>query len=52
MLKYGFPVATKRLATKSLVALPMLGRVESLNAGASAAVLLYEVQRQRGFTPR
>ena len=34
------------------VTLPMLGRVASLNAGASAAVLLYEVQRQRGFSPR
>lgn len=35
----------------ALVALPMLGRVASLNAGAAAAVLLYEVQRQRGFVP-
>jgi 23S rRNA (guanosine2251-2'-O)-methyltransferase len=35
-----------------LVALPMLGRVASLNAAASAAVLLYEVQRQRGFVER
>ena len=34
------------------VSLPMTGRVESLNAGASAAVLLYEVLRQRGFAPR
>ncbi len=33
----------------ALVSLPMLGRVSSLNAGAAAAVLLYEVQRQRGF---
>lgn len=33
----------------ALVALPMLGHVSSLNAGAAAAVLLYEVQRQRGF---
>ena len=33
----------------ALVALPMLGRIASLNAGAAAAVLLYEVQRQRGF---
>ena len=33
----------------ALVALPMLGRVSSLNAGAAAAVLLYEVQRQRRF---
>ncbi len=36
----------------ALVALPMLGRVGSLNAGACAAVLLYEVLRQRGFTTR
>ena len=36
----------------ALVALPMLGRVASLNAGAAAAVLLYEVQRQRGFVAR
>ena len=30
----------------------MLGRIESLNVGASAAVLLYEVQRQRRFRRR
>jgi len=36
----------------ALVALPMLGRVESLNVAASASALLYEVQRQRGFAPR
>lgn len=36
----------------ALVALPMLGHVASLNAGAAAAVLLYEVGRQRGFAPR
>ena len=34
----------------ALVSLPMLGRVASLNAGAAAAVLLYEVRRQRGFS--
>jgi 23S rRNA (guanosine2251-2'-O)-methyltransferase len=33
----------------AIVALPMLGHVGSLNAGAAAAILLYEVQRQRGF---
>ncbi|MBV8444430.1 MAG: 23S rRNA (guanosine(2251)-2'-O)-methyltransferase RlmB [Candidatus Dormibacteraeota bacterium] len=33
----------------ALVHIPMLGHVASLNAAASAAVLLYEVQRQRGF---
>jgi 23S rRNA (guanosine2251-2'-O)-methyltransferase len=36
----------------ALVSLPMLGHVASLNAGASAAALLYEVQRQRGFAAR
>jgi 23S rRNA (guanosine2251-2'-O)-methyltransferase len=36
----------------AVVSLPMLGRVESLNAGASAAVLLYEVMRQRDFASR
>jgi 23S rRNA (guanosine2251-2'-O)-methyltransferase len=36
----------------ALVSLPMLGHVASLNAGASAAALLYEVQRQRGFARR
>ena len=36
----------------ALVSIPMLGRIASLNAGASAAVLLYEVQRQRGFAAR
>jgi 23S rRNA (guanosine2251-2'-O)-methyltransferase len=35
-----------------LVSIPMMGQVESLNAGAAAAVLLFEVQRQRGFARR
>jgi 23S rRNA (guanosine2251-2'-O)-methyltransferase len=35
-----------------LVSIPMLGHVASLNAGAAAAVLLFEVQRQRGFATR
>lgn len=35
-----------------LVALPMLGRVASLNAGVAGALLLYEAARQRGFAPR
>jgi 23S rRNA (guanosine2251-2'-O)-methyltransferase len=35
-----------------LVSIPMLGHVASLNAGAAAAVLTYEVQRQRGFAHR
>jgi 23S rRNA (guanosine2251-2'-O)-methyltransferase len=41
-----------RAACDQLVCLPMLGRIESLNVGASAAVLLYEVQRQRRFKRR
>jgi 23S rRNA (guanosine2251-2'-O)-methyltransferase len=36
----------------AVVALPLAGRVSSLNAGAAAAVMLYEVARQRGFAPR
>jgi 23S rRNA (guanosine2251-2'-O)-methyltransferase len=35
-----------------LVSIPMMGHVASLNAGAAAAVLLFEVQRQRGFVRR
>jgi 23S rRNA (guanosine2251-2'-O)-methyltransferase len=34
-------------ACDQLVALPLRGRIESLNAGAAAAVLLYEILRQR-----
>jgi 23S rRNA (guanosine2251-2'-O)-methyltransferase len=30
------------------VAIPQLGRVESLNVSVAAAVLLYEARRQRG----
>jgi 23S rRNA (guanosine2251-2'-O)-methyltransferase len=33
-----------------LVSLPLAPRVESLNAGAAAAIALYEAARQRGFT--
>ena len=33
----------------ALVALPMLGRVASLNAGVAGALLMYEAARQRGF---
>jgi 23S rRNA (guanosine2251-2'-O)-methyltransferase len=36
----------------AVVSLPLSGRVSSLNAGSAAAVLLYEVARQRGFAPR
>jgi 23S rRNA (guanosine2251-2'-O)-methyltransferase len=32
----------------ALVALPRRGRIDSLNVSAAAAVLLYEVVRQRG----
>ncbi|MDQ6856153.1 MAG: 23S rRNA (guanosine(2251)-2'-O)-methyltransferase RlmB [Candidatus Dormibacteraeota bacterium] len=35
-----------------VVSLPLMGQVSSLNAGAAAAVLLYEVVRQRGFARR
>jgi 23S rRNA (guanosine2251-2'-O)-methyltransferase len=35
-----------------LVALPMAGRIASLNAAAAGAAILYEVFRQRGFAPR
>ncbi|HEX5146149.1 MAG TPA: TrmH family RNA methyltransferase, partial [Conexibacter sp.] len=31
-----------------LIALPLRGRVESLNVSAAAAALLYEITRQRG----
>jgi 23S rRNA (guanosine2251-2'-O)-methyltransferase len=36
-----------RAACDALVELPLEGRVESLNVGATAAVLLYEIVRQR-----
>ncbi len=36
----------------AIVSLPLAGHVSSLNAGAAAAVLLYEVARQRGFARR
>jgi tRNA G18 (ribose-2'-O)-methylase SpoU len=36
----------------AVVSLPLMGQVSSLNAGAAAAVLLYEVARQRGFARR
>ncbi len=36
----------------AVVSLPLAGRVSSLNAAAAAAVLLYEVARQRGFAHR
>ncbi len=36
----------------AVVALPLAGRVSSLNAAAAAAILLYEVGRQRGFAAR
>lgn len=39
-----------RRSCDRLVSLPMCGAVESLNAAAAAAVILYEVARQRGFT--
>jgi 23S rRNA (guanosine2251-2'-O)-methyltransferase len=36
-----------RSACDALVELPLRGRLESLNVGATAAVLLYEIVRQR-----
>ena len=38
-----------RRVCDAIVSLPMLGHIASLNVAASAAVMLYEVQRQRGF---
>jgi 23S rRNA (guanosine2251-2'-O)-methyltransferase len=40
-----------RAACDALVAIPMRGRVGSLNVSAAAAVLLYEVVRQRAAGP-
>jgi 23S rRNA (guanosine2251-2'-O)-methyltransferase len=34
-----------------LVSIPMRGRIESLNVGAAAAILCYEVRRQRFRKP-
>jgi 23S rRNA (guanosine2251-2'-O)-methyltransferase len=36
-----------RAACDQLVALPLHGRLESLNVAVTAAVLLYEIVRQR-----
>jgi 23S rRNA (guanosine2251-2'-O)-methyltransferase len=44
--------ALTRRTCDVVVSLPLSGHVSSLNAGAAAAVLLYEVARQRGFAPR
>jgi 23S rRNA (guanosine2251-2'-O)-methyltransferase len=44
--------ALTRRHCDAVVALPLAGRVSSLNAAAAAAVLLYEVARQRGFPER
>lgn len=41
-----------RLVSEScdfLVSIPMRGKVSSLNAGAAAAILIYEILRQRGL---
>jgi 23S rRNA (guanosine2251-2'-O)-methyltransferase len=37
-----------RSACDAAVALPLLGRVDSLNVAVATGVLLYEVVRQRG----
>jgi 23S rRNA (guanosine2251-2'-O)-methyltransferase len=44
------PITRRRC--DAVVSLPMLGHVESLNAAAAGAVLLYEAARQRGFAAR
>lgn len=36
-------------AAQEKILIPMLGRINSLNASVSAAIVLYEAQRQRGF---
>ncbi len=41
-----------RRSCDRLVALPMAGRIASLNAAAAGAAILYEVFRQRGFRRR
>lgn len=38
-----------RRTCDALVAIPLLGRVESLNVSVAAALLLYEARRQRGL---
>ena len=40
-----------RRSCDDVVAIPMAGRVESLNASVAAAVLLYEARRQRALQP-
>jgi 23S rRNA (guanosine2251-2'-O)-methyltransferase len=37
-----------RRACDDAVAIPLLGKTESLNVSVAAAVLLYEARRQRG----
>jgi len=37
-----------RAACDAAVAIPMMGKVESLNVSTAAAVLLFEAVRQRG----
>lgn len=40
-----------RRACDAAIAIPLFGRVASLNVAAAAAVLLYEARRQRGQSP-
>jgi RNA methyltransferase, TrmH family len=47
----GLPREILALADE-IVAIPQSARVESLNAGIAASVLLYEAARQRGLSPR
>ena len=41
-----------RAACDDLLSVPLLGRVESLNVSATAAVLLYEAVRSRAASPQ
>ena len=45
----GVSLGLGRLATVSLT-IPIAGRVESLNAGVAASILLFDVARRRGLT--
>ena len=42
----GISSLTKKLADKT-IALPLLGKINSLNAGVAAGAILYECVRQR-----
>ena len=54
-LQIGLPICTEadgltpvwRTAADRHILIPMLGKMDSLNASVSAAILLYEARRQR-----